>query len=337
MTPNPMIIFNTGWMKNYKGYDEEDPLLNGGKEPQKDGHGGEVWNFKAEKGFCYGYVMTKGFSGVDLSRVSNTQKWTKEDKLKDVDIIFTATPSEGSKHIVGWYRGATLYHKHYRSRSASSGNKKDEIYYLTKTRSANAKLLELDERIFLMPKGKDLPGQNQVFYLDTDSRKDLKRKILNHINSHSQTGIPSSDKLLDDIYYINNDKTLTKTERKSFIAARIGQGVFRKALDHRWKGKCALTGLQTRSLLRASHIKPWRDSDNKEKLDPNNGILLSANVDALFDIGLVTFLDTGELQYSKLLEKDTISQLKLPNKIEKKFKNSEKAFLKHHRETIFKI
>ena len=69
---------------------------------------------------------------------------------------------------------------------------------------------------------------------------------------------------------------------------------------------------------------------------PNNGLLLSANIDALFDKGLVTFLDTGEMKISKALEETTVIKMKLPENIKRKLNDSEKGFLKHHRDYIFK-
>lgn len=82
------------------------------------------------------------------------------------------------------------------------------------------------------------------------------------------------------------------TERDAIVKSRIGQGPFRIALEQYWKS-CAVTGCCVLPVLRASHIKPWRQSSNKERLDPYNGFLLTANIDALFDRGLLTFAHDG--------------------------------------------
>jgi hypothetical protein len=92
---------------------------------------------------------------------------------------------------------------------------------------------------------------------------------------------------------------ITKTERAALIAARLGQRRWRQELDSIWK-VCAITGCDIRELLRGSHIKPWRKCSNSERLDPNNGLLLRADVDALFDSGLITSSQTDGL-YSRLL------------------------------------
>ncbi|HET9245398.1 MAG TPA: HNH endonuclease signature motif containing protein, partial [Xanthobacteraceae bacterium] len=57
--------------------------------------------------------------------------------------------------------------------------------------------------------------------------------------------------------------------------------------------------------LRASHIKPWRESSDRERLDPANGLLLTANLDALFNDGLIAFDDEGQMLVSaQLTRKD---------------------------------
>jgi hypothetical protein len=84
-----------------------------------------------------------------------------------------------------------------------------------------------------------------------------------------------------------------QTEREAIARARIGQGRFRDDLLKRWNGRCAVTGLSRPELLRASHIKPWNSSNNQERLDPSNGLLLAIAYDAAFDGGLITFDDEG--------------------------------------------
>lgn len=74
---------------------------------------------------------------------------------------------------------------------------------------------------------------------------------------------------------------------------RIGQDVFRDALMDYWGGRCPLTGIADRALLRASHIVPWAECSDERRLDVHNGLLLSALWDAAFDQGLVSFADDG--------------------------------------------
>lgn len=86
-----------------------------------------------------------------------------------------------------------------------------------------------------------------------------------------------------------------KTVAKRLYDARVGQGRFRNALLKRYEGACPVLGARNSVLLIASHIKPWAVSNNAERLDSNNGILLSAMLDRLFDKGLISFTDAGEL------------------------------------------
>ena len=97
------------------------------------------------------------------------------------------------------------------------------------------------------------------------------------------------------------------TEREQLVKQRIGQDVFREALLKYWKNRCAITTIDIPEILRASHIKPWVNCDNdSDRLNVYNGLLLSANYDALFDKGLITFDDTGLIIYSSSLSKGQI-------------------------------
>ena len=85
------------------------------------------------------------------------------------------------------------------------------------------------------------------------------------------------------------------TERDQLTKARVGQGRFRADVTARWgRGEaCALTGIAIAEMLVASHIRPWRDSSNSERMDPMNGLLLVAHADRLFDRHLMSFAKVG--------------------------------------------
>lgn len=98
------------------------------------------------------------------------------------------------------------------------------------------------------------------------------------------------DAILSDIQVISLKKDLKETQRTTLIEARIGQGQFKRNVINAWGGEvCALTAINIPELLIASHIKPWRKSNDSERLDGTNGIILSANIDKLFDRYLITF------------------------------------------------
>ncbi len=77
-----------------------------------------------------------------------------------------------------------------------------------------------------------------------------------------------------------------------------GRGDSEKDLDGIWNRTCAVTGCSARGILRASHIQPWAESNDKERLDPENGLLLAAHLDALFDAYLISFKDDGRMLVS---------------------------------------
>ena len=83
------------------------------------------------------------------------------------------------------------------------------------------------------------------------------------------------------------------TDAERMVIQRIGQDIFRGALMDYWGGRCPLTGITEPELLRASHIVPWSECGDDQRLDVHNGLLLSALWDAAFDKGLVSFADDG--------------------------------------------
>ncbi|WP_375787742.1 HNH endonuclease [Bradyrhizobium sp. Pha-3] len=104
------------------------------------------------------------------------------------------------------------------------------------------------------------------------------------------------DQLEDQIEArVKNDTSIDETERQAVVLARRGQGRFRKTL-YEIEKCCRITQIADPRLLRANHIKPWRACENNhERLDGNNGLLLSPHVDLLFDRGYISFEEDGIL------------------------------------------
>jgi len=94
----------------------------------------------------------------------------------------------------------------------------------------------------------------------------------------------------------------TVTERSGLVTSRVGQGAYRKRIIHRWEYKCAVTNFNKLNILIASHIVPWSKATDHERLDVNNGLLLSPTYDALFDKNLITFDNKGKIQLSDQIE-----------------------------------
>ena len=123
------------------------------------------------------------------------------------------------------------------------------------------------------------------------------------------------------------------TQRQAIVDARVGQGQFRRALMDYW-GQCAVTGLNEPLLLRASHIKPWSRSSNRERLDPNNGLLLSANLDAAFDGGLISFESAGCILISEVFVQHEAAGIRADMRL-RKISSSHDAYLAWHRANVF--
>lgn len=138
---------------------------------------------------------------------------------------------------------------------------------------------------------------------------------------------------LREIEKIENDPNLNKTDKKTIILSRIGQGKFRDDLIKVWKG-CSLSGYKDVRFLIASHIKPWKESSNAERLDKFNGLLLLPTYDKLFDLGFITFNEKGLIEISKQLEDIEIVGLNENMKI--KVKEGNWKYLEYHNVNIFK-
>jgi hypothetical protein len=134
-----------------------------------------------------------------------------------------------------------------------------------------------------------------------------------------------------DIAKIEGDPTTSETERAALVKARLGQGQFRSELLDRWTNACAVTGCTVSEILRASHVKPWRDSTNTERLSPANGLLLTAHLDALFDKHLISFKDDGDMLVSPRINADNRQLLGIPQRLQKTLSDEERRFLAVHR------
>jgi len=119
------------------------------------------------------------------------------------------------------------------------------------------------------------------------------------------------------------------------VKRRVGQGVFRNLLLERFGGACCMTGLTNLRLLIASHIVPWSESTPAQKLDPENGLLLSVSMDALFDKGLISFSSSGRILVGNDLDAHAIGILGLERDFalpEKLLTDARKENLTKHRE-----
>jgi putative restriction endonuclease len=126
------------------------------------------------------------------------------------------------------------------------------------------------------------------------------------------------------------------TTAEALINARVGQGKFRSEVLRLWDWRCSVSGIETSQAIRASHIKPWRDSDDMERLDPTNGLALNGTLDALFDAGLITFAADGALLASQSLPAEERQRLGVTQARLRRVPEGRTAeYLAHHRLQIF--
>lgn len=156
------------------------------------------------------------------------------------------------------------------------------------------------------------------------------------LDAHSFTWMLSNqmarENILPDVKeYLEFDHT----EREAIVKARIGQGKFRDGLLNYWKS-CAVTGCTEIQLLIASHIKPWSESSNSERINIYNGLLLSPNLDSCFDSGYISFDTQGKIMISPNLKESDRKALGINEDMRlSNLKSDHRKFLEYHRENIF--
>lgn len=130
-------------------------------------------------------------------------------------------------------------------------------------------------------------------------------------------------------------------ERVAFTPTRVGQDFFRRAVLSAYDEKCCITGLGVPELLVASHIVPWR-SDRKNRLNPRNGLALSALHDRAFDLGLITlnpnltvrvsprYVDLDDGCFTTAIQSFAGKKIATPDKF-----GPDPEFLAYHRDFVF--
>jgi hypothetical protein len=133
--------------------------------------------------------------------------------------------------------------------------------------------------------------------------------------------------------------TIPETERQALVLARRGQGQFRAnvlAIER----ACRVTRVERPEHLIASHTKPWRDSSNDERLDGENGFLLTPTIDHLFDKGFISFEGNGDLVVSPVADRTSLVRMGITP--ERKinvgaFSEGQRKFLEYHRDSVLRM
>jgi putative restriction endonuclease len=136
---------------------------------------------------------------------------------------------------------------------------------------------------------------------------------------------------------VASDHHLEETTRQAVVMARRGQGLFKLNVMKR-ETACRLTRVDRAEHLRASHCKPWRDANNVERLDGENGLLLTPDADHLFDRGFVSFDDGGDVLWSPVAHVPSLVKMGLdPARLKNVggFTDGQKQYLAFHRDSVF--
>ena len=130
---------------------------------------------------------------------------------------------------------------------------------------------------------------------------------------------------------------IEETTRKALVAARVGQGRFRADVLV-VEPRCRITGVEDQRLLIASHIRPWhRCPENDQRLDPFNGLMLTPTFDRMFDRGLLTFEDNGNVHVSPSVSSHVVHRIGLDSHQNVgRFHEDQQPYLDYHREQVFR-
>ncbi len=133
------------------------------------------------------------------------------------------------------------------------------------------------------------------------------------------------------------ERIFDKTEVQRIVKQRVGQTWLKDKLLS-IKTACEISGIKDSKLLIASHIKPWSKSNDEEKLDVDNTLLLSPTFDKLFDKGYISFDDNGNILISKKLsnhDRDIIFNGYTINQIHLELNSKKITYMKYHRNNIY--
>ena len=195
-------------------------------------------------------------------------------------------------------------------------------------------------------------GGNQAYLFNIDKSFALAlaqlidQKIVDLVNSHV---IAESYEVVDTIsshiedwenkieINIKKSSDISETEKETLVKSRRGQGKYREQLLL-LEPKCRITEVNNPEHLIASHIKPWRSSDNNERLDPENGFMLTPSIDHLFDKGFIGFDNDGSILLADVANRAAMEKMGVigenaPANIGS-LRENQKMYLDWHRDNI---
>lgn len=253
---------------------------------------------------------------------NNTSKW---DRIKPGDItLFTGQNQVFAKGIVTYKLHSPGLARHLWGED-SHGHTWEYIYFLKDVSPVNIPYKELNSSAGYDPNYR-FPGFNVLDQRRSDN-------VINCLGLNEAAEADPDDAEEKVIRERTDVEPRTKLQ---LIRSRRGQGIFKQNVRN-YESRCRVTGVDNIKHLRASHIKPWRDSTDKEKLYGCNGLLLAPHVDHLFDEGYISFEDSGAMKVSRQLDPQVLSRWGISLTVNAgSFNNRQRQFLEYHRTNIFK-
>lgn len=192
-----IIIFNVGWMRYYRGL-EEDEIKRGGAYIREHGYGGEIYNFLPFNGFMYGYVQPPGRKEIPYNkRIIRIERLGVSKHARSIDeilVVWVASHPDGGSFVVGWYKHATVFRfcqKFPDGLDRQVGE--DEFGFYTRAKDQDCILLPVSERTLEAPRatsienlGKGGIGQANIWYADSNKPNDIQfiKDIKQFINGY---------------------------------------------------------------------------------------------------------------------------------------------------------
>lgn len=192
------------------------------------------------------------------------------------------------------------------------------------------KLVELDIAIINI-------FNNQHFIKKNSKGDNMYSNALKYFRCFKSDEVEDEPGEIEIVKSISESISLSETQKKTIINARVGQGLYRRELLKKYEEKCVVTGIDKRRLLIASHIKPWAICSNEERIDTENGLILCPNMDKLFDCGLITFDDNGRMIISSFVGMENAERLHISKgmKVDLRASNRLLAYMEYHRDVLF--
>jgi predicted restriction endonuclease len=162
--------------------------------------------------------------------------------------------------------------------------------------------------------------------------KGVADSIVKDLSQNLEFATPNDE--LEEVGEIKMRTDIGPTQKTQMINSRRGQGVF-KAQVRQIERACRVTKVTNPRHLIASHIKPWKKSNDAEKISGYNGLLLAPHIDHLFDKGFISFEGNGNLVLSTHLDAAVINQWKIEKNINVgSFRKEQQEFLEYHRDVV---